>query len=60
MEQKLCKGTKNVQGNKKYAQGAKNDPSSRNKAHKDQCGRIWPHVVVYGLVWPYVAFYGLV
>ena len=40
MEQKVCKGTKSVQGNKKCAReqkmckGTKNVPKSQNEVHK--------------------------
>ena len=48
MEQKLCKGTKNVQGNKKCAQGANNVPFSQNEVHRDPMGQ---SIIFCGTLW---------
>ena len=70
----MCNGTKNVQRNKKCAQGAKNVPLSKNEVHKETMGakcnllwhimvlncHEWPYMASCGLVWPCMAFYDLV
>ena len=51
-EQKMCKETKIVQGNKRCAQGTKFVPLSKNEVHKETMGaklvlktaaRVWIH-----------------
>ena len=69
MEQKVGKGTKNVQGNKKCAKGTKYVPLSKNEVHKDKMGTkcntlkqimILDCVALNGLMWSCKAFYDLV
>ena len=69
MEKKMCKVTKNVQGNKKCAQVENNVPFSQNEVHRDPMGakyyllwyimvlicRVWPYMAACGHIWPCMA-----
>ena len=59
MEQKMCKGTKNVQG-KKNVLGNKKYASVAHYGIELLCLTCMACVALCGLVWPYVASCGLV
>ena len=61
MEQKLCKGTKNVLREQKCSTGTKKIPESQNEVYKGlKFYLLWHIMILNYRVWPYVALYVLV
>ena len=73
MEQKMCKGTKNVSKSQNEVHKSPNCNGSKvlysvtvtRYGIKLPClpfmdGFMWPCMALYGLVWPYVAPYGFI